>query len=326
MEWVSLDFVSSNTCLKYNANTGEIELRTVSGEVISKLDAAEFAVAGLIEDVAYDAGNNTLIFIWNTTGGVKTSSIPLNNMLSPYTEGKGISLDNNEISVKINPSSEDYLFVNESGIGISGIGEAFDSFAVQQASNISTLKSELTDVDNQLRTDYNTLNAAVSTINGQVSTLSQELDSVKSSIDIGLSDKFDSFKDEIAVNINCLESDYSYLAGRLDKVESDIADIADVADIDTIINTTINETVPGLIDTALADTNKDLQTTMDNLDTLKDDFDTLVDTGVQGIVDLALSDYVKSEDISEAIEEAAKDLNINLDKIDGGRITDVTSS
>ena len=291
MEWVSIDFISSNTKLEYNSNTGEIQLCSLSGKVISALDAAEFAIAGLIEDIGYDAGNNVLVFVWNTTNGHKTSTIPLDNILSPYTEGNGIKIDGNNISVKVNPDSEKFLFIDESGIGIKGIQEALDLISVNCSEQTDSIYTEL------------------DSLNNQIESLSTEISNITQSVESTIDDKFESIEDNLNVNINSLDS-------KINSITNDINTLNDKYNqIEVNIENSINNSLTNI------------QNNVDNLSedikSLSDSVRTLENQDIQGIIDDSLVEYVKSSDIEDAIEEATKDLNISLEKIDGGRITDV---
>lgn len=298
MEWVSIDFISSNTKLEYNSNTGEIQLCSLSGKVISTLDAAEFAIAGLIEDIGYDAGNNVLVFVWNTANGRKTSTIPLDNMLSPYTEGNGIKIDGNNISVKVNSDSEKFLFIDESGIGIKGIQEALDLISVHYAGQLDDISLELDRLDSQQQNTTKQLDA-----------LSAEISNVTDSIESTINDRLGSLEDALAVNIDSLNSKINSITDNIDILNDKYTQIEN--DIENSINTSLT----------------DIQDNVDNLsediESLSDSVRTLESRDIQGMINDSLVDYVKSSDIEDAIEEATKDLNINLDKIDGGRITDV---
>ena len=299
LEWVSLDFISSNTKLNYNSNTGELQLCSIDGKVISSLDAAEFAVAGLIEDIGYDAGNNTLIFIWNTTNGTKTSTIPLNNMLSPYTEGNGIEIVDNAISVKIHPDSENYLFIDKSGIGIRGIQEALDLLSVQIATGLSSAQS-----------DINDLKSADIDFTKHIENLDTKVDTLTDSVNSVINNGFDEFKDNVETQLTTLDNT---LQNTSDTVNSNTSRILAIEDNLNNLESTIENTVT-----------TNLTEIRDEVDTLAETIDDLNNQDIQGLIDSSLADYVKSSDIETAIEEAAKDLNINLDRIDGGRITDVT--
>lgn len=301
MEWVSLDFISSNTKLEYNSNTGEIQLCSLSGKVISTLDAAEFTVAGLIEDIGYDAGNNTLIFIWNTTNGTKTSTIPLNNMLSPYTEGTGIKITDNAISVKIHPDNEPYLFIDESGIGIKGIQEALDILSVNIATGLSGVQS-----------DVDTLKAADNNFTNQINELSTKVNDLVDQFDSNLADNFAEFKDEVEANIAVMGQTIQEVSTE---ITSNTNRINTIEDNLSSLESTIEETV-----------STNLIEIKDEVDTLSETVNVLKNQDIQGLIDNSLEDYVKTSDIDDAIKEAAKDLNINLDRIDGGRITDVPIS
>lgn len=254
LEWVSLDFISSNSKLNYNANTGEIELCSVNGKVISKLDVAEFAVAGLIEDVGYDSANNSLVFIWNTTSGTKTSVVPLEDMLSPYTEGEGIQIKESVISTRIDPETESYLSVTNSGLKVSGIDAALDEISVRVVTQLDELNTRV-----------------------------ESIASAQASLDI---------------DQTLLYSDVSEL-----KV-----------------------TTAALTDTLTELSDKTISQLQDEVDALADTVQTLNNQDIQGMINTSLEDYVKFSDVDSAIEDAVKDLDINIDRIDGGWITDVQNN
>ena len=66
--------------------------------VISEIDASEFIKDGMLDDVAYDPDTNTLTFVWNTDGGIKTDTVTLTDLLDPYTAGAKIKIEGTEIS------------------------------------------------------------------------------------------------------------------------------------------------------------------------------------------------------------------------------------
>ena len=317
LQWVSLDFISSNTKLNYNSNTGELQLCSLNGKIISSLDAAEFAVAGLIEDVGYDAGNNTLIFIWNTTNGTKTSTIPLNNMLSPYTEGSGITINDNVISIKVNPDTENYLFINESGIGIKGIQEALDSVVVQCVGQLDSIKVDISG----LKSQQSATTSQLTGLSSSVSELSKDISALDNTVNTTINTKLTEFQDEITSDINSLASDLDSISAT---VNSHGIEFTTVYDKITELESTIGNTVNTDISESISSINDHLDEIDDSLDTITDTIQKLKNQDLQGMINTSLTDYVKFSDIDDAIAEAAKDLNINLDRIDGGRITDVT--
>ena len=254
LSWVSLDFISSNSKLNYNANTGEIELCSVNGKIISKLDAAEFAVAGLIEDIGYDSANNSLVFIWNTVNGTKTSVVPLEDMLSPYTEGKGIQIKDSIISVKIDPETESYFSVTDSGLKVSGIDTALAEISAKVTTQLDELKARV-----------------------------EAIAAAQASLDI---------------DQTLLYSDVSTLKVNVEDLTHTVTELS-------------NETIAQL---------------QDEVDTLSDAVQTLNNQDIQGMIDTSLEGYIKTSDIDTVIEDAIKDLDISIDRIDGGWITDVQNS
>lgn len=75
-----------------------IQLKDNAGKVISEIDAAEFIKDGMLTDVAYDADNNSLTFVWNTASGIATDTVTLTDILDPYIAGAKIAINGTEIS------------------------------------------------------------------------------------------------------------------------------------------------------------------------------------------------------------------------------------
>ena len=122
-------------------NNQRISLTGIDGEEIAGFDASAFVEDGVLNNVSYDAENNKLIFIWNIiestdedgTIHYKTIEVPVGDLVDTYTAGQGISIENNVISVKRNPDSEDFLSFDPGlGMSIVGVQDAIDT-AKQEA-------------------------------------------------------------------------------------------------------------------------------------------------------------------------------------------------
>lgn len=95
----TLEYVSKEVTEGESSATKKfIQLKDDSGAVISEIDASEFIKDGMLTDVAYEAENNTLTFVWNTDSGIKTDTVELSNILDPYTAGAKIVINGTEIS------------------------------------------------------------------------------------------------------------------------------------------------------------------------------------------------------------------------------------
>ena len=78
-----------------------------------------------LRSASYDAGNKELIFVFETTQGTVTTNVSVADLVDTYTAGNGLTLANNEFSVRINEDSESYLTVSEEGIKLFGIDAKF---------------------------------------------------------------------------------------------------------------------------------------------------------------------------------------------------------
>lgn len=128
---------STVASLKYVAATetaaAKIQLLGIDEAVVSEIDATPFIKDGMLEDVEYNADNNTLTFTWNTEAGTKTDSVILSDIIEPYTAGNGLTLSGNEFGINIATGSESFLTADASGLKLSGVQDAIDAAAENAA-------------------------------------------------------------------------------------------------------------------------------------------------------------------------------------------------
>ena len=128
---------STVASLKYVAATettaAKIQLLGIDNAVISEIDATPFIKDGMLEDVEYNADNNTLTFTWNTEAGTKTDSVILSDIIEPYTAGNGLILSGNEFGINIATDSESFLTADANGLKLSGIQDAINTAAENAA-------------------------------------------------------------------------------------------------------------------------------------------------------------------------------------------------
>ena len=133
---------STVASLKYVAATeteaAKIQLLGVGDVLVSEIDATPFIKDGMLEDVEYNAENNTLTFVWNTAAGEKSDTVVLSDIIEPYTAGNGLDLSDNEFAVKIDSSSESFLSVGAEGVKLSGVQDAIDTAAAGAKSDALT--------------------------------------------------------------------------------------------------------------------------------------------------------------------------------------------
>lgn len=117
--------IKSHLELTYDSENKRIELFGKDDESLGFVDATPFIKDGMLENVEYNADNNTLTFTWNILDGAaqKTDTVILSDIIEPYTAGNGLALNGNEFSAVIDSDSE-FLSVSENGIKVSGITAA----------------------------------------------------------------------------------------------------------------------------------------------------------------------------------------------------------
>lgn len=78
-----------------------------------------------LRSAEYDAGNKSLIFVFETTNGTETTTVNVSDLVDTYSAGNGLMLDGTEFSVRLNEDSESYLSVSEEGIKLMGVDAKF---------------------------------------------------------------------------------------------------------------------------------------------------------------------------------------------------------
>ena len=123
--------ISATVSLDYDEDAKAIKLYGKDSVELGSVDATPFIKDGMLENVEYNADNNTLTFTWNTSAGKTEDTVVLSDIIEPYTAGKGLELAGNEFKVKLADGSESFLTVSEDGLKLAGIADA-----------IATAKSE----------------------------------------------------------------------------------------------------------------------------------------------------------------------------------------
>ena len=160
--------------------------------------------------VSFDAESQSVTF--TNSLGETLYTIDLSDL---YTAGNGLSIDGQLISLVIDPDSESYLTVSESGLKLAGIDAI--------AERVSTSES---DIDN-LETRMTTAESDIDSLESRMDTAESDIDSLESRMDTAESDI-----DSLESRMDTAESDIDNLESRMDTAESDI-DTAE-ADIDTL--------------------------------------------------------------------------------------------
>lgn len=128
---VSDALISATVSLDYDNENKAIKLYGKNSVELGSVDATPFIKDGMLDNVEYNADNNTLTFTWNTEAGQKEDTVVLSDIIEPYTAGEGLELSGNEFKVKLADGSESFLTVSANGLKLAGVADA-----------IATAKSE----------------------------------------------------------------------------------------------------------------------------------------------------------------------------------------
>ena len=140
--------LSSTLNLKYDSTTKKIQLLGIKNAVIAEVDASDFIKDGMVNTVSFDPSSKSLNITFNTDSGRETITVDLSSLVDTYTAGNGITIDKNAVSIKVDPTSEEFLSVDTAGVKISGVQNA-----------INTAKNEVVGSDTDTATS-NTVHGA----------------------------------------------------------------------------------------------------------------------------------------------------------------------
>lgn len=119
----------SNISLKYiqkgDSTPAKIQLIGKNSTVISEIDASDFVMDGMLENVELD-GNN-LKFTFNTDSGQDVITVDLSKYIDVYSSGNGIEISGKTISIKRDSTSETFFTVGANGIKLSGVQDAINA-------------------------------------------------------------------------------------------------------------------------------------------------------------------------------------------------------
>lgn len=140
--------LSSTLNLKYDSTTKKIQLLGIKNAVIAEVDASDFIKDGMVNTVSFDPSSKSLNITFNTDSGKETITVDLSSLVDTYTAGNGIAIAKNAVSIKVDPTSEEFLSVDTAGVKISGVQNA-----------INTAKNEVVGSDTDTATS-NTVHGA----------------------------------------------------------------------------------------------------------------------------------------------------------------------
>lgn len=116
--------------LKYDSGSKKIVLTGINDAEIASIDATAFIKDGMINTVELvtnpeDQPAGTYIKVtFNTDAGKEPIFLNVTSLIDLYTSGNGISISGKTISMKLDPSTEEYLQLSSSGLKITGVTDA----------------------------------------------------------------------------------------------------------------------------------------------------------------------------------------------------------
>ena len=119
--------LSSTLNLKYDSTTKKIQLLGIKNAVIAEVDASDFIKDGMVNTVSFDPSSKSLNITFNTDSGKETITVDLSSLVDTYTAGNGIAIAKNAVSIKVDPTSEEFLSVDTAGVKISGVQNAINA-------------------------------------------------------------------------------------------------------------------------------------------------------------------------------------------------------
>lgn len=113
---------------KNSPNSGYLKTYVVkqNNELVGEIDIPkDFLVrSGSVVGTGSEA---KIVLVLNTSddsGTQSTVEIPVNSLVDEYTAGNGVNITGRAVSVKIDPSSDEFLTVSENGVKLSGVNTA----------------------------------------------------------------------------------------------------------------------------------------------------------------------------------------------------------
>lgn len=130
--------VEGHLNLTYNTETKKINLEGFDSSIIASIDATAFIKDGMINTVelvtnpeSHDPGTY-LVITFNTDAGKDAIYLDVTSLIDVYQGTNGVQVTGKDIHLIIDPTSEPYLSLSNSGIKLKGI-DAKISEVVEQA-------------------------------------------------------------------------------------------------------------------------------------------------------------------------------------------------
>lgn len=130
----SSEGLMANISINYNSSTKKISLIGKDNIVISQIDATDFIKDGIVssaEVVVNPQGHPSGTYIKITFSSdypIDPIYINVTSLIDVYTSGNGININSsNEVSIKLDTSSESFISTSANGLKLSGIQTKIDA-------------------------------------------------------------------------------------------------------------------------------------------------------------------------------------------------------
>ena len=223
--------ISATISMSYDEENKAIKLYGKDNIELGSVDATPFIKDGMLSDVNYNEENNTLTFTWNTEAGDKTDTVVLSDIIEPYIAGNGIEFNENEISIKLDSTSENFLTVTSDGLKLVGITDAITAAKNEAITNAANLYATKTYVGT-IPTDekYNDVTNVVAYVNKKAEEVLSQATGGSSESAASVKAQLDTYKAENDPKVTKNTEDIVTINSKLADIEAN----ADVNIIETI--------------------------------------------------------------------------------------------
>lgn len=119
--------LTATLSLNYASNTKKIQLLGIDSQVVAEIDATAFIKDGMVNTISFDPETKILTITFNTDSGKDDIEVNMSELVDTYTEGNGITISGNVVSLELDPATEGFLSVSASGLKLAGVQNAINA-------------------------------------------------------------------------------------------------------------------------------------------------------------------------------------------------------
>lgn len=179
-----------------------------------------------LKDVTYSTATKEMTFTFDTGADTKTTIISLQDLITDttYTDGAGLALRDKQFRVVIDPTSDPYLTVGDSGVKLSGVDTAIGNEAARAAAAEDSLRSAITSEVSRAQTEEGKL---LQEINNTKELVTTETTRAKE-VEVDLQEQIDEINTSIGGNV---VNELTEIREDITKIEGDITNINEKIDV-----------------------------------------------------------------------------------------------